>query len=303
MVEKNKTKNGPFGFPMPGDLAHEVESMVRTLPSECRNLIDQAQSNGMGLPRMVVVPKATTFEEGERADISMITTEDVDHMDEVVLSGGVDLSAFQKTGMPVTWAHKYDQAPVGRALWVSPGVRNYVKGLMAKTQYHVKPKDWQGDWFPDAVFHLVQNGMNGKSIGFIPKEFREANEKEIEKRPELKGKYVIPKWVMLEYAIAPIPCNPNAVVQSVAKAKELGINIPSFVLNEAEIYVPGEIKTIEELETEPKGEKHVETPKPDPPEEKRKPIQLSAKDVASSIGSIDVKQIVTDALSRQRGRV
>jgi hypothetical protein len=63
----------------------------------------------------------------------------------------------------------------------------------------------------------------GKSIGFLPLSIREATSEEKQRRPELAGVPIIDKAAGLEYAVAPVPCNPEAQMEAVAKGREIGL--------------------------------------------------------------------------------
>jgi len=211
-------------------LAQTIDQTMKGLPAECREL---------GFRRVAALPQAIEIKDGERADISLITSDAVDRDLEVMMPQGGDWKAFQKNPV-VTFAHRYDELPVGRALWVKRHSDEHTNGWIAKTQYTTKPPDWQGAWFPDAVWHMVKTGdLRGKSIGFLPLEISPPEEKEITARPELaKVARVIRKWTALEYAVAPVQSNPDAMVIAVGKAESLGIVIPEAILEEAGIYVP-----------------------------------------------------------------
>jgi len=63
----------------------------------------------------------------------------------------------------------------------------------------------------------------GKSIGFVPLNVRPATSDEVARRPELRGVPMIDRWAGVEYAVVPVPCNPEAEMQAVAKGMELGM--------------------------------------------------------------------------------
>ena len=101
--------------------------------------------------------------------------------------------------------------------------------------------------------------MRGKSIGFVPVEYRKPTEKEVEERPELAGiRGVVPKWLGLEYAVAPIQSNPDAVAIAVGKMRQKGFTVSDVVMEELGVVVPegAEVKaetkpTPKENETQP----------------------------------------------------
>jgi len=91
--------------------------------------------------------------------------------------------------------------------------------LKAKTRYTSRPPEWKGDWLPDAVWHMVKHGdLNGKSIGFLPLDGGPPTAEEIAKHPTWKlARWVYRKSLLLEYAVAPVQANPEALVESVSK--------------------------------------------------------------------------------------
>ncbi len=202
---------GPFGFPMQSAVAREVESLWKGLPGECRR---------MGFKRIAEPTVTVEISQDERTDISLVTTDAVDRDLEVVLPEGGDWAQFLKNPV-VTFAHRYDQLPVGRALWVKRHRDATYNGWLAKTKYTDRPGDWEGQWFPDAVWHFVREGhLPGKSIGFLPLEVSAPTRGEVEKRPELKSvRMLVRKWLALEYAVAPVQSNPEALVISAKRAE------------------------------------------------------------------------------------
>ncbi|MCS6851555.1 MAG: hypothetical protein NZ700_10365 [Gemmataceae bacterium] len=199
---------GPLGFPMPDQQAKAVDALLRTLPK------DEAH----GYRKTLIDPAVTQLEPGDRADISWITTEDVDRSGDVVRAQGMNDDHFALNPI-VTLQHNYDLPPVGRSLWrrlVRDGGRT---GIKAKTHYPPRPAGWTGDWLPDHVLALIQAGLlRGKSIGFLPTRSRRPTEAERRRRPEWKTvRFVIEEWVLLEYACVYLPAQQHAVVEAVSK--------------------------------------------------------------------------------------
>jgi len=227
---------GPLGFPMHSDAAKELEATIAELDTDCRSFID-AHGEG-GIVRVRANPVSFEMLEGERADVSLVNTDSVDRDQEIVRPGGGNWKSFTKGGGPVTFAHKYSELPVGRAAWVKR-VKDPADGWLAKTLYKARPAGWEGDWFPDAVFAFVQDGMRGKSIGFIPTKGHQPVEKEIEEDPRLeKVNWIIDKWVGLEYAVTPVQSNPDAVTIAVSKMRQKGLNVPDIILDEMGLVIP-----------------------------------------------------------------
>ncbi len=196
---------GPMGFKMPEEIARAVEDMRKKLPTgdefNYRRVAKSAEIQLAELPA------------GERSDVSYITTEDVDRTDEVVMARGMDDSQYDGV---VLFAHNYSELPVGKSAWRKPDR----KGVLAKTIYTKKPENWDGPWMPDAVLaHLKEGVCTGKSIGFIPLEIETPEGSGLlSKYPHFKGVgRIITKWLMLEYSIAPVPCNSAAQTIAVSK--------------------------------------------------------------------------------------
>ncbi len=290
---------GPGGAVMPEETARFIEKQLPSLPQECRE---------MGFKRFAFVPKGMEIQEGERADISLISTDAVDRDFEVLIPGGADFAQFNKNPV-VTFAHRYDELPVGRSLWVKRSKEP--DGWLAKTQYTSRPGDWQGSWFPDAVYHLVKSGdLNGKSVGFIPTEMSSPEEKEIQDRPELaKVSTIIRKWLVLEYAVAPVQSNPDAFVVAVGKAAESGILVPDIISEEMGIYVPTRVPTLgykQKDAQEPEViviQDDVTVEDDDEIEAKQPTADEMRADVLKSLKSIDAPKIVEDVIDRMHGRV
>ena len=227
-------------------------------------------------------------------DISLVTSDAVDRDNEVMLPSGANWTQFRKNPV-VTWAHHYDELPVGRAMWVRRVKEEGQNGWLAKTRYTSAPEDWAGTWFPDAVWHMIKEGdLRGKSVGFIPTEMSSPTEKEIEARPALAGvSMMLRKFTILEYAVAPVQSNPDAYVVAVGKARETGLEIPEVILAEAGLCVPIDIPTLRMVKaaTGPQGvEIH---PKPG----------LDYAALAKALDTLDISAIVNDVIARRTGKV
>jgi hypothetical protein len=161
-----------------------------------------------------------------RCDVSWITEESPDRAGDVVLARGMDDGHFQLNPL-VTLNHNYEEPPVGRSMWRKRVQEGTLVGVKAKTYYPPRPETWaDGPWPPDVAFDLVQAGLLlGKSIGFVPLQLREPTTEE-RKIPALKGvRFVIEKWLLVEYACCFLPMQPNAVVEQVLKAARTRANV------------------------------------------------------------------------------
>src|SRR5262245_7562164 len=205
---------GPFGIPMRDRQAQALDALLQTLPRE----------EPYELRKQLVAEAPSELLSGERADVSWISEESIDRHGEIVLAAGMDDSHF-KLNPIVTMQHAYWLPPVGRSLWrrrVRDGER---RGIKAKTQYPQRPESWpsSSDWPPDVAFTLVQHGLLcGKSVGFLPTKARRPTEEEIAADPTLaRVRFIIEKWILLEYACVYLPAQQHAVVEAVSKGLRL----------------------------------------------------------------------------------
>jgi hypothetical protein len=203
---------GPLGYLMPEAIARTVDELTKTLPREChyRRKAHSAQQ--------------FSFDAGEMADVSFITTDSVDREGEVFLPGGGDWSDYNRV---VTWCHAYGPVdgwvglPVAACIWMKPKRTAEFAGILAKTRYYNKPDDWgRSPWLPTVITAMQRQnppGCTGKSIGCIPLSMREATREEIATRPQWEGKPIFDRWLGLEYAVCPVPMNPACELEAVAK--------------------------------------------------------------------------------------
>jgi hypothetical protein len=271
---------GPLGFPMRDQDARSLDALLKALPPEDRQ------------PRRHVVEKAMTeLLQGERSDVSWISTETADRDREVMRAKGLNLSCFK--GNPiVTLAHNYELPPVGRSLWqkaVKDGDRH---GIKAKTAYPARPADWPAEqpWMPDQAFALVQAGlMQGKSIGFLPLKHHVPTAAEVAQSPVLKDvTRVIDEWLLLEYACTWMPVNPEALVDSISKAR---LELPETVLKALGI---AQLRPISNPAPTPPGE---------PPVVKFTALAEIEASLVRRVARLDLDALVQELFDRKRGRV
>jgi hypothetical protein len=203
---------GPLGFPMLDKQAFALESILKALPAEDRQL------------RRVTVNKAPSeLLDGERADVSWISTEAIDRDNEILIARGMNDTQFRDNPL-VTLQHCYHKQPVGRSLWRKRVKDGQTVGIKAKTQYPPRPPDWADDcWIPDTVFSLVRAGlMQGKSVGFLRLKSHAPSSHEIAASPELASvSRIIDEWLLLEYACVYLPTNQEALVEAVSKGTQV----------------------------------------------------------------------------------
>lgn len=290
----NGQTEGPLGLPMKDEVARLVDGLLKSLDADCRSFLEKQTG---GIARRAKAPASVDLKPGERADISIINTATLDLDREVVLPAGGDWSYFAKNGGRVTWCHDYALPDVGRNLWM---VRSSSPdGWKAKTCYHERPPldvlPESQPWFPDVVNYYVQElGLKGKSIGFVPTEIRRPTAADIKARPELEqANYIIGKWVGLEYAVAPIQCNPDAVVDMVSKARAKGLQPPAAMATGFGVVVP---------EWGGAGKGHGTQPPPAVQDKVLSAHQVR-EIVRKRVAAINIGQMVADALDARRGRV
>lgn len=209
MIKPYFDTEGPFGVPMTDAQATALEARLKSIPKT-----DEFAFRRLSLARGL----AEWTPEG-RSDVSWITEESPDRVGDVVLAAGMEDSHFALNPL-VTLNHTYDEPPVGRSLWRKRVREGTLVGVKAKTVYPARPDTWSaeaGPWPPDVAFDLVQAGLLlGKSIGFLPLELREPNANERSSMKQVR--FIVERWLLVEYACCFLPMQPNAVVEQVLKA-------------------------------------------------------------------------------------
>ncbi len=202
-MKKKNYVEGALGFPMLESQARELDRLLKSTPKEYK------------YTRKGYTADLEQVLEGERCDISKITSDALDRDNEVVIPKGIDRSLYQQNPI-VCWNHDLATPAIGKCVWIKPSGN----GLLAKTQYAKKPDDWEGSYFPELIFSLTkQQILRGKSIGFLPTEVDSPSSEEISKNPSWAHcRAVIRQCTLFEYSVCNIGCNQEALVQSVSKA-------------------------------------------------------------------------------------
>lgn len=301
--------DGPCGFPMKEQAARLLGPVLKELPSDCRDYLDKHGARDPRTGAKLLVCRVTKAVErfevflDERDEISWVTTDAADRDREALFPEGGDWSQAQAAGLPITFAHLYDTLLLGNGKWIAKrrGEReNGTKllGWAARSHYIERPPPElfpQGNaWFADVVWYYVgiAKSIRGKSIGFLPLEMREPTGDDVTKRPWLEEiRLVFPKWLGLEWAVAPVQSNPDALLMEAAKAKTAGVVTPPEFWDALGIVVPTALPGF--------GEGDGDDP-PEPPE----PV-LTRREVRERVQTrfAAVPQIVKDCLDRRRGRV
>ena len=140
-----------------------------------------------------------SIDEKEQTLTAYVSTGARDRMDEVLMPDGADMRAYKKNPI-VLFAHKYDEPPIGKALWI----KNDGDGILAKVKF-------ASTEFAQEIFSLFKEGiMNAFSVGFIPKEWDDGD-------GQKKARRTYTKWEMLEFSAVPVPANPEALMLAINK--------------------------------------------------------------------------------------
>jgi hypothetical protein len=269
---------GPLGFPMPSQAAQKLESLLK----------QHSKDAALQYRKAVVTLGPSEVLQGDRTDVSWISTQDVDRVGDVVIAAGMDDTHFAKNPL-VTLQHSYHRPPVGKSVWRAKRKDGEMIGIKAKTQYPRKPDDYPGEeWLPDYAFSLIRADlMRGKSIGFLPIKAHAPTPEEIKSSPEwASAGIIIDEWLLLEYACCFLPMNQSSVVEQVSKAADT-LPAPAIKLIEAEFGIDLSVTA--------------------PAEFPFTPIEEIEKALQRRFESIDIKiltqKAVQDALDRIQGRV
>jgi HK97 family phage prohead protease len=147
----------------------------------------------------------------ERTVTARISTMSVDRDGEVLVPQGCDATEFQKSPT-VFYNHNYAM-PLGRC----EAIARKADSIEATTRFALRPEGHVGEWLADTVFSLFQQKViSGFSVGFVPIEGRHPSRKDRETFGQ-RVRYVFSKWKLLEYSVAPLPANQDALVLAVSK--------------------------------------------------------------------------------------
>jgi hypothetical protein len=157
---------------------------------------------------------------GDGVYTANITRESLDLDGEVLIPRGCDPAHFNAL-RTVFWNHRYD-SPIAKAV---SNVRIYSDLIQSDYRFAVRPATHVGEWFPDTVKWLVDcDVVRGVSVGH----------RVIERRAPLasdRQRYgdglvsIVSRWKLLEWSIAPLQCNGDAV----ARAEARGVEVPGSV--------------------------------------------------------------------------
>lgn len=210
-----------LGINLPEAVAHDLDTLYNSLPLECKG----------GYHKKALLADSIQFEPGERAEVSVITTNSVDKSDEVVLPSGVNYDLYRRSGT-VLWQHRQDLPPVASCTWI----KTYHDSIRAKSTYPPRAEpDPDRPWYIDQVWDMVLSGiLRAKSIGFLPTTpKREPTPAELESHPEWAGAGVWDSCTLVEYSLCAVGVNNESLVEAVNKKSldptrllEMGISMP-----------------------------------------------------------------------------
>jgi len=178
----------------------------------------------------------------------IITTDSVDHDNEVLLPDGIQLSTFNKNPI-ILFNHDYEH-PIGKSL----DLRQTDNGWEATAKIAEKGSTTKAD----EVWSLVKQGiLKGISVGYIELEKRIPSKKDILKFGD-KVRAIVSKWKLIEFSIVSAPCNQDALIISCKNLKIDPKNIlgNDYVDKNYELEVEVEIEKLED-EIDIKIEKEV----------------------------------------------
>ena len=276
----------------------------------CNNLSDELGRSPSELEfvRKGYVAESKGTDDDERSSTELISTANPDRDNEILLPKGAVLEHYKKNPQ-VLWAHDYRQPPIGKAAWVKKDTS--VGGLLAKTMYAATE-------FAEEIWSLVKGGfLPARSVGFIPIESHEPDEKEITRHPDWAGvRRVYDEWELLEYSVVPVPSNRQALQMAVGKDISLsaGLLEQLGLVNDVEaadrvnrwLGQKLEVKA-EDVDIEDKPKKETELIKLPSVVKSVILVPKVIKVISVPKKSLDIRKkvarVVSEEIDRQRGRV
>lgn len=204
----------------------------------------------------------TDISAGERTFTAMITNSAVDRMNEVLLPEGMDVSEFKKNPV-VFWNHDYDK-PIGKGTKLT----KTADGWLAAAQIGSTP-------FAQEIHTLMKEGIvRGVSVGFRTTEERSPTKQDKAKFGD-GVRNIISKWKLMEFSVTPMPCNQEALIQSVKAGR--------FSVERAKSLLGAEVE--------------IEQPKP-----QRRKVYVIVPDIPKPEPVFDVGRAVHEAVAKMMGR-
>lgn len=225
MVTEPMTVKDMFNNLSPQTAQNECEHLKELLEIEDISELEYLRKYG--------ISEKPQFEDGESAAIQWVSTKELDRDNEIMIPEGAILTEYNRNPV-VLWAHNYDELPIGSDQWIKI-VKG--KGILAKTIY-------SDNEFPQEIYRLKKEGhLKAQSVGFIVVEaipngadgwselIDDLGEKwgndwrKWMKKNKDDVKRIITKWILLEHSDVPVPSNPSALVEAVAKGLQISDKI------------------------------------------------------------------------------
>lgn len=122
---------------------------------------------------------------------AVITTSQVDRMNENIETAGIDTSTWQETNPVVLYGHDYGGLPIGKGL----SLTTFKNKLKSRFQLAVEEYP-----FAATVAAMIKGGyLNAVSIGGVVREWSEDYR-------------TILQMEMVEFSVVPVPANPGAII-------------------------------------------------------------------------------------------
>ena len=160
-------------------------------------------------------------ESDSRVFEAIITNDSVDSDKECLLPEGMDYKEFLSKRGTIFYNHDYS-LPIGKILTLRKSQNSY----KARIEIASRPKDYQGEFFPDFVYAMIKQGMiKGISVGYEIKDFRLPTKKDLKDFKDVVR--IITSWKLIEVSVAPLQANSDAVITSVKSllSKELATKL------------------------------------------------------------------------------
>lgn len=196
--------------------AEEEPESESSAPGACEALIEKSY-----------VGELKADDDDENVFTAIISTQDIDRDNEVIVAKGISFENFLKDPV-VLWAHDHHTPAIGNAM----NIRARGKKIIARVR--MAPTE-----FAKEIFSLIKGGfLRAVSIGFDPfkdRDFGPPTDAEIKKNPDLAGvSRIFRKVDLLEFSVVNVPSNPEALITAVGKgeinlspetAKAMGIDM------------------------------------------------------------------------------
>lgn len=158
--------------------------------------------DGGGSPviHRALIVEENAFNDAERTITAYCTTLDRDRFGDTIQPAGMRNANYRNNPV-VLWAHNYDMPPIAKSLWERPDE----KGVRICMQFDTRDEAME-------IYRLYREGyLNAFSIGFLPIAFERIFENNV-----LTG-LNFTDWELIECSAVPVPANPNALQDALAR--------------------------------------------------------------------------------------